>query len=253
MIAARLEHRHGAVPARLGTALLLATMELAAGCASGPVLDRAIRARGGPLRSFVRTADAEVEAGFPGTWRWRMTFLVPDRYAWSITTMAGVDHYLFDGTAVRAFVGGRELGADTRPNAPLRTQAAFIAATNLDTVRAGGTATPLPPGELPPGVASGLTVTMPEHGASYRLGFDERLLLVWASGPFDVPQTGRVELTARYGDYRRVRGLWLPFLVTYEIGSRRLAVERALRVCPNPPELTAAAFLDPDRLPACAP
>ena len=228
-------------------------MGLAAGCASGPVLDRAIRARGGPLRSFVRTSDAEVEAGFPGTWRWRMTFLAPDRYAWSITTTAGVDHYLFDGTTVRAFVGGRELGADTSPRAPLRTQAAFIAVTNLDAARAGGTATSLPPGELPPGVAAGLSVTMPENGASYRLGFDGRFLLVWATGPFDVPYAGRVELTARYGDYRRVRGLWLPFRTTYEIGPRRLAVEHALRVCPNPPELTAAAFVDPERLPACAP
>ena len=187
IIRGRLEHRRGPAPARLGAALLIAAMGLAAGCASGPVLERAIRARGGPLRSFVRTSDAEVEAGFPGTWQWRMTYLAPDRYAWSITTTAGVDHYLFDGTMVRAFVGGRELGADTSPRAPLRTQAAFIAVTNLDAARAGGTATALPPGELPPGVAAGLSVTMPENGASYRLGFDGRFLLVWATGPFEVP------------------------------------------------------------------
>jgi len=224
---------------------------LATGCAPRPLLDRAIRARGGPLRSFVRTAEAQVEAGFPGTWRWRMAFLVPDRYAWSITTMAGVDHYLFDGTAVRAFVGGRELARDTSRGAPLRTQAAFVAVTSLDAVRAGGVVTPLPAGALPPGVAAGLAVAMPATGATYRLGFDDRLLLVWATGPFDVPQAGRAELTARYDDYRRVGGLWLPFRVTYALGPRRLAVERTLRLCPNDPAVTPASFERPERLPAC--
>jgi hypothetical protein len=166
--------------------------------------------------------------------------------------MAGVDHYLFDGTVVRAFVGGRELAADTSTDAPLRTQAAFVAVTNLDAVRAGGVVTPLPAGTLPPGVAAGLAVTMPSSGASYRLGFDDRMLLVWATGPFDVPQAGRTELTARYDDYRRVQGLWLPFRTTYALGPRRLAVERTLRVCPNDPELVPASFEQPERLPACA-
>jgi hypothetical protein len=182
-----------------------------------------------------------------------MAYLAPDRFAWSITTMAGVDHYLFDGTAVRAFVGGRELAADTSAGAPLRTQAAFVAVTGLDAARAARAVAPLPAAALPPGVAAGLAVTMPPGGATYRLGFDDRLLLVWAAGPFDVPQAGRVELTARYGDYRRVRGQWLPFRTTYELGPRRLAVERTLRVCPNDPALTPTSFTQPELLPACAP
>jgi len=67
--------------------------------------------------------------GFPGSWQWRMDYLAPDHLAWSIVTTAGVDHYVFDGTAVRAFLGGRELASDTAKSAPLRTHAAFVAVT----------------------------------------------------------------------------------------------------------------------------
>ena len=236
--------------ARSAAALIVAAAVLAAGCASGPLLDRAVRARGGPLQSFVRVAEADVQAGFPGTWRWRMAFLAPDRYAWSIVTTAGVDHYLFDGRAVRAIVGGRAVATDTAASSPLRTQAAFVAVTNLDTARAAGTATPLAPSELPPGVTTGVSVVMPPSGARYRLGFDDRLLLVWATGPFDVPQVGLAELTARYDDYRRVGGLWLPFRAVYEVGPRRLAVEQTLRLCTNDPRLTPASFEDAAALPA---
>jgi hypothetical protein len=225
----------------------------ATGCASGPLLDRAVRARGGPLSGFTRIAEADVEAGFPGTWRWRMTYLAPDHLAWSIVTTAGVDHYLFDGAAVRAFLAGRELAADTARSAPLRTQTTFVAVTNLDAARATGRVTPLPPSETPPGVANAVAVTMPPDDTRYRLGFDDELRLVWATGPFETPQMGRGEITARYDDYRKVRGLWLPFRTTYELGSRRIAVERTLRVCPNDPTLTAASFVEPDRLPACGP
>ena len=144
-------------------------------------------------------------------------------------------------------------GADTSPRAPLRTQAAFIAVTNLDARAGRRHGDLLPPGELPPGVAAGLSVTMPENGASYRLGFDGRFLLVWATGPFDVPYAGprRAHRALRRLSPGARAVATLPH--HYEIGPRRLAVEHALRVCPNTPELTAAAFVDPERLPACAP
>jgi hypothetical protein len=58
-------------------------------------------------------------------------------------------------------------------------------------------------------------------------------------------------VTARYEDFRRVGGLWLPFRTTYEIDARPLAVERTLRLCANQPGLDPAAFESPDRLPAC--
>jgi hypothetical protein len=216
------------------------------------VLDRAIRARGGPLTSFTRIAEADVQAAFPGTWRWRMTYCTPDRFGWSIVTSAGVDHYLFDGTAARAFLAGRELATDTAPSAPLRTQARFVAVTNLDAARSAGTVTPLSPAELPAGVVTGLAVTMPPDAARYRLGFDAAMRLVWATGPFEMPQLGRAELTTHYDDYRSVHGLWFPFRTTYTLGTRRLAVERTLRVCPNDPALTADVFGNPERMPACS-
>jgi hypothetical protein len=209
-----------------------------------------VQARGGPLRSFVRVSEADVEAGFPGAWQWRMAFLAPDRYAWSIVTTTGVDHYVFDGRTVHAFVGGREVAADVTRDAPLRLQARFIAVTSLD-LAPGATVVPLPRRDLPPGVAEAVSVIMPDDGSRYRLGFDDRGLLAWASGPFDVPQAGRRELTARYDDYRRVRGLLLPFRITYELGARRLAVERVTHVCPNDPALTPASFDAPERLPTC--
>jgi hypothetical protein len=241
--------RHAPIVAAV---LVLGMGLLATGCAVTPLLERAVRARGGPLRSFVRVADAEVEAGFPGTWQLRMVYLGPDRYAWSIVTAAGVDHYVFDGIAVRAIVAGRTVAVDTAPSAPLRVQAAFVAVTNLDAARNAGSVTPLPASELPPGVVSGVSVVMPPDGVFYRLGFDDRMLLVWATGPFEVPQLGRVELSVRYDDHRLVGGLWMPFRAVYDLASRRIAVERTLHLCPNEPALGAEAFEDPDRLPACA-
>jgi hypothetical protein len=230
--------------------ILVALGVLATGCAPRPLLERAVRARGGPLRSFVRVSEADVQAGFPGAWQWRMAFLAPDRYAWSIVTTTGMDHYIFDGRAVHAFVGGREVASNAARDAPLRLQARFIAITSLD-LAAGATVVPLAPADRPPGVDEAVSVTMPDDGTRYRLGFDDRGLLVWATGPFDVPQAGRGELTARYDDYRRVQGLLLPFRITYALGPRPLAVEHVTHACPNDPALTPASFAAPERLPAC--
>jgi len=220
-----------------------------AACTPRPLLERAIHARGGALRSFVRASDVDVEAMFPGAWQWRMAFLAPDRYAWSIVTTGGVDHYLFDGQLVRAFVGGRLVASDAAPGSPLRTQARFIAVTNLD-LGAGASVLPLPASELPSGVAAGLSVVLGD-GSRYRLGFDDRNLLVWATGPFEVPQIGRGELTARYDDFRRVGRLLLPFRIRYDLDGRELAVERVVRLCPDDPAVVPASFESPERLPAC--
>src|SRR5262245_6859534 len=231
--------------------VLLATLTIlavAASCTPRPLLERAIDARGGALRSFVRASDVDVEAMFPGAWQWRMAYLAPDRYAWSIVTTGGVDHYLFDGQVVRAFVGGRLVASNATPGSPLRTQARFIAVTNLD-LGAGASVVPLPASEVPSGVASGLAVVL--AGARYRLGFDDRDLLVWATGPFQVPQIGRGELTARYDDFRRVGRLLLPFRIRYDLDGRSLAVERVARLCPDDPALVPASFESPERLPAC--
>ena len=74
---------------------------------------------------------------------------------------------------------------------------------------------------------------------------------MWATGPIEMPDVGRSEVTARYDDFRLVGGLWLPFRTTYEINARPLAVERAIHVCPNEPGLGSASFQSPEGLPAC--
>ena len=101
-------------------------------------------------------------------------------------------------------------------------------------------------------MAAGVSVTLPDDGSRYRLGFDDRTRLVWATGPIEMPELGRGEVTARYDDFRRVGGLWLPFRTTYEINARPLAVERTIHLCPNEPGLGPASFERPARLPACA-
>src|SRR5262245_24062168 len=94
--------RRTTIAMRARPLLLLATLAAAAlGCAPRPLLERAIRARGGPLGSLVRQVDAEVYAAFPGTWQWRTAFMLPDRYAWTVFTTGEPMHYLFDGQVVR--------------------------------------------------------------------------------------------------------------------------------------------------------
>jgi hypothetical protein len=231
-------------------ALVLTTWVVSA-CASPPLVERAIRARGGALNGIVRTAEADVYAGFPGTWRWRTTFMPPDRYAWSIDTAGEPNHYVYDGEAVRAFVGDHEVSIAAPASAPLTSHARFTAVAHLDVLRAAGVRTAaLTPDELPAGVAAGLRITLPD-GTTYRLGFDARLLLLWVSGPANLQPLGEGELTARFGDFRRVRGYLLAYRTVYDFQGSRLADERALAVCPNPPGLEQGAFVSPGRLPSC--
>lgn len=190
--------------------------------------------------------------GFPGTWRWRSVYLSPDRYAMTIETAAEPLHYLFDGTTVRAFAGERAIAEDPRPTAALRTHARFTAVTNLDTLRLPRyRVEPLPPEELPADMREGLAVVEVATGARFRLAFDTRGLLALASGPLDLDPLGRGDVTARFGDFRRVGGLRLPFRTSYGFGDAPLVDETALAVCPNPTDVTADIFVDPTRLPDC--
>jgi len=224
----------------------------AAGCAPRPLLERAIRARGGPLATTVRQVEAEVYKGFPGTWQWRTAFMQPERYAWTIVTVGEADHYLFDGTTVRSFVGEREVAVDSNPNAPLRSHARFTAVTNLDVLRLPSVqVAPLGSGALLQGTVSGLTAVFADDGARYDLGFDEHGLLVAAAGPVRLPPFGDGRVTARFADFRRVNGLLLPYRTSWSFEGQPLADERAVAVCPNDSELREDAFRDPDRIPTC--
>ncbi len=229
-------------------ALLAALIE---GCAPRPLVERAIRARGGPLVGMVSRIDAQVYVGAPGAWQWTRAFLAPDRYAWVIVTAADPHSHLFDGTTARSFIGTSPVSADAGPRAPLRSHARWTAVVDLDALRAPDvTLRPLPATELPAGAREGLHVTLPD-GAAYRLAFDAHALLVWAQGPLDFSPLGSGDATVRFGDFRRTGGLLVPWKTSYALGATPLADETAVAVCVDPPDLGLDAFVAPGRLPAC--
>jgi len=232
-------------------ATIVATLIIVAGCAPASLLDRAIRARGGPLTAVMLRAEANVHVGFPGRWQYTRAFLLPNRYAWSIETATEPQVHLFDGTTVRSFIGAAEVAEDASPGAPLRSHARWTAVVNLDALHAPGIQlTPLPATALPAGVSEGLSARFPD-GQTYRLGFDERTLLVWTEGPLDLWPVAKGIATVRYSDHRATASRLLPFAAAYAIGGRRVAEERVLAACVDPPGLTPASFTDPAHLPDC--
>ena len=231
---------------------LVAVLVGLSACAPRPLLERAIRSRGGPLHTVVRRVDADVRAGFPGMWHWRSVFMLPDRYAWSLDTNTEPYHYLFDGRTVRAFIGGRLVSVVDTPGAPLRSHARLTAVVNLDALRLPGVSVAeLATGELPPGAVAGLRVAFASDGAQYRLGFDRDVLLILVTGPVDLTPFGRGEMTVRFADFRAVRGMRMPFRAAWTFGETPLAEERVVAVCTNVAGVTDDAFRDPGSLPAC--
>jgi hypothetical protein len=236
---------------RIAASFLLAVV--ASACAPRPLLREAIRARGGPLHAFVREVETEVHVEFPGLWRLRIAYLVPDHYAWTVFTAGEPDSYLFDGTTQRAFVGTRPVSAEPGSVAPLRSHARFAAVTNLDALLLPGVqVTALPRDAVPPGAVSGLTAVFADDGSRYLLAFDARRRLVRAEGPLSLPPLGSGTVTARYADFRRTRRWWLPYRADYAFAGRSLATERTLSVCPDDPAITADVFRIPGALPGCA-
>lgn len=200
---------------------------------------------------MVRQVEAQVRMGFPGTWRWRTVFLLPDRYAWTIYTTGEPDHYVTDGRTTRAFVGSRLLSEETGRTA-LRTHLRFTAVQNLDVLLLPGVAVDaLAPGDLPAGAATGLSAVFADDGSRYRLGFDAQDRLVYVAGELALPPFAEGQVEARVTEFSRAWGLELPSRITYRIGDRLLSEERTLAVCVDPAGLAAAAFATPATLPAC--
>ena len=90
-----------------------------------------------------------------------------------------------------------------------------------------------------------------DDGSRYRLGFDARDLLVFASGPISLPPVGSGEVVVRFADYRPTRGRLLPFRWDYRFAGQALAEERTLAACVDDPALTPRSFGSPDALPDC--
>lgn len=239
---------------RLGQRAALGLLLLAVGCAPHALVPRAIHARGGALSTLVREVEVRVHVGFPDTWRWQTAFLVPDHYAWTIFTTGAPDHYLFDGTIVRAFVDEREVSADASRGAPLRTHARFAAVTNLDALLLPAVrVTSLSPAELPSGVSAGVAATFLDDGSRFLLGVDDRNLVVWAAGPVNFEPFDAGEVTARFTDFRPTGRWMLPYRTAYALAGRPLADERVLAACAGEPPLTTEMFRRPGLIPACPP
>jgi hypothetical protein len=229
---------------------LLACTWLAA-CAPRDLRQRAVRAQGGAVDGLIRVVDARVEIGFPGEWRWRTAYQAPDRYAWTIQRLDGRDHYLFDGRTARAFAGDAVVAATREQTAPLRTHARFFSVVLLGALELPGVqVTPLAAATLPPGVVAGLAVVLPD-GTRYRLGFDAEDRVVWATGPIELPPLPTAEASVRFDDFRRIGGFELPYHAVWELGGQRLADERVVAMCPNPPGLDVESFRSPRAMPPC--
>jgi hypothetical protein len=231
---------------------LLLLLLAAGGCVPRGLLAQAIRARGGALPGMVRTSEAHVVVGFPGTWRWRTVVAMPDRYAWSIETTGEPTQYLFDGRVVRSFVGSALTAADTSPTAAARSHARFMHVLLLDALRTPGVRLrELPPGELPSGAAAGLEAEFPDTGDRYLIGFDAARLVTSVEGPVLLPPFESRTVRVVLDDQRRVDGYTVPHHFRWTIGGQPLADERTLTACALRREPPAAAFAMPAALPRC--
>jgi hypothetical protein len=204
----------------------------------------------------VRQVEAEVAIAFPGTWRWRTALLVPDHFALTVYTTREADHYVYDGRATYAFVGQRQVAIDPRVDSPLRSLARFTAVVGLDALRLPrarlGAAAGAGPAAAAAGAAVEVEVALLDDGARYRLGFDGRERLVWASGPLALDPFGEGEVTARFDDFRPAAGRLLAHRAEYLFRGRPLARERTLSAC-LAAGLAPAAFAVPWTLPECDP
>lgn len=232
--------------------LLVGILTWVGACARPPLLERAIRARGGPLTSLVRTVEADVHVGFPGVWQARTAYRFPDRWALTVETTGEAGTYTWDGSASHIIIGSRTMAIDASPTTPLRSQARFWAAVYLDAIRLPGIdVVPLAVEALPQGVVEGIEIVRADDGSRYRIGVNARTQVVWAEGPVVIPPFGRTELTVRFADHQRTGRFVLPRRAAYSVGGTPILEERTLAACPDDPATSDEAFRDPSRFPDC--
>lgn len=227
-----------------GVVLLLAA--LGTGCTRS-LLDRAIAARGGALASLSREADADVHTGFPGQWRWRLDYAVPDRLRWTIETYGEEQSVTFDGSTVRYYLGSAPIPSAPEALGDFRSVVRWTAVTTLDALRDDPTleVRELQREGLPAGIAAALEVTYRADGARYALWFDDADLLVGAEGPIALPTIASGRMRAAYAEFAKTGGYRLPARGTYTLDGRPFFDETVRRWIPNDPRLGPSSFQGP--------
>ena len=224
--------------------LLLAVA--ATGCA-GSMVERAIAARGGPLTTLSRDAEADVHAGFPGRWRWRFDYAAPDRLRWTIETYGEQQSVAFDGTEVRFFLGSARIAAAPPALGDFQSVVRWTSVTTLDALAENEQTTirELARDELPAGAAAAIEVTFRADGARYLLIFDEADMLIAAEGPIVLPTIASGRMRAAYSRFETTDGYVLPRACSYTLDGQPFFDETVLRWTPNDPRLTPASFRGP--------
>jgi hypothetical protein len=200
----------------------------------------------------VRTSEAEVWAGFPGTWRWRTVIAAPDRYAWSVETTGEPTHYLFDGRVARAFVGSGLTAEDASPTAAIRSHARFMGVMLLMVLdQPGVRVRELASGERPAGSAFALEAVFDDTGDRYVVGLDAARLVVSVEGPVLLPPFEQRRVHAQLDDHRRVGRYTIAYHARWTADGQPLADERTLDSCVLRRAPPAEAFEHPSSLPRC--
>ena len=185
------------------------------------MLDAALAARGAALPHFTRDSELRVHEGFQGVWHWQLGFALPERLHVVLKTAAEDQTLISDGERVRSFVGGALISEDPASGSDVAALARFVALVNLDVL---ADTERVEWQELAPRSLSARFRAHPDE--SLRLSFDTEMRLALAEGPAAIPGLGTGFLRARFDDYRRVAGRWLPFEVRYEFRGAPLLDER---------------------------
>lgn len=178
--------------------------------------------------------------GVPGQWSWELAYRYPLALRWTLHTWAEDQAYVYEGEGhARLTLGGAEIPAPAAVERSLRSQARWVAVTNLDLLRDPKRAQwwEIPGDSLPPGVGSGLVARLSGGRSTYRLLFDAAGRLVAAEGEVDLHPIGSGLLRATFEEFRPVAGYVLPFRAHYELEGEPLLEEDVVsyRIGPSPP------------------
>jgi hypothetical protein len=202
----------------------------AAGCAHpapgpGELIAAAIAARGGPIEGFARRSDLVVHYGFPGHWQWELSFRRPDRFRLTLLTSGDDQIWESDGTTLRTYLGSALVAEEPAPGGCFDSLARWLAITSLDAVLSPPIQWSAVAGPLPYDAAYAARVHCDGLPQRFELYFDRELRLLAAEGPASIPTLGSGRLLARYRDYRRIDGRWLPQRIEYTLDGQPFCEE----------------------------